>query len=175
MSWHSPTTLTPPLQKTTGCSAQRLPLDVLNGGMTSVSSQASGAQRRLRGACESQTRAAPAYALRVSVLASRRRNGTTRRSSLQVLKGAAASQGRLEKSFILGYAQWADRGVSVAVLSESDSAPPLLKNGSGEDADPPGSRRTAFHGKVIVPHGPGLQPRSGVGEPLLDRFSQESF
>jgi hypothetical protein len=38
--------------------------------------QTSGAQRRLRGACESQTRAAPAYALRVSVLASRRKYGT---------------------------------------------------------------------------------------------------
>ena len=103
------------------CAARAL--DVLNGGMTSVSSQASGAQRRLRGACESQTRAAPAYALRISVLASRRKNGTTRRSSLQVLKSAAASQGRLAKSFILGYAQWADRGVLVAVPSESDSAP----------------------------------------------------
>ena len=32
----------------------------INGGMTSVSSQDSGAQRRPRGACESQTRAAPA-------------------------------------------------------------------------------------------------------------------
>ena len=38
--------------------------------------QTSGAQRRLGGACESQTRAAPAYALRVSVLASRRKYGT---------------------------------------------------------------------------------------------------
>jgi hypothetical protein len=33
---------------------------VQNGGMTAVSSQASGAQRRLRGGCESETRAAPA-------------------------------------------------------------------------------------------------------------------
>jgi hypothetical protein len=50
------------------------------------------------------------------------------------------------KSFILGYAQWADRGVWVAVLSESDSALLSVKNGSGEDADPPSSRRAAFMG-----------------------------
>jgi hypothetical protein len=31
-----------------------------------------------------------------------------------------------------------------------------LKNGSGEDADPPSSRRAAFHGRAIVPHGPNL-------------------
>ena len=56
--------------------------------------QDSGAKRRLRGACEFEraikTKAAPAYALRVSVLASRRKYGTTRRSSLQVSTGAAA-------------------------------------------------------------------------------------
>jgi hypothetical protein len=48
------------------------------------------------------------------------------------------------KIIYLGYAQWADRGGWVAVLSESGSTPPSLKNGSGEDADPPSSRRAAF-------------------------------
>ena len=44
----------------------------------------------------------------------------------------------------------------MTVLSESDSAPPCLKNGSGEDADPPNSRRAAIDGRPIVPHGPSF-------------------
>jgi hypothetical protein len=32
------------------------------------------------------------------------------------------------------------------------SAQLWLKNGSGEDADLPSSRRAAFHGRAIVPH-----------------------
>ena len=72
-----------------------------------MSSQTSGAQRRLRGACEPETGAAPAYALRVSFLASHRKNGTTQPKHRAVPrkhiedgpKSAAASQGRLAKSW----------------------------------------------------------------------------
>jgi hypothetical protein len=58
----------------------------------------------------------------------------------------------LAKLFLLACA--ADRAVWVAVLSESDSASPVVENGSGEDADPPSSRRAAFmlDAMVALPH-----------------------
>ena len=51
----------------------------------------------------------------------------------------------------------AERGVwTEAMLMALKGIPlrPWLKNGSGEDADPPGSRRAAFHGRTIRRHGP---------------------
>jgi len=86
--------------------------------MTAVSSQTSGAQRRLQGACESQTRAAPAYALRASVLASRLKYRTTRRREAASPEKFAKSW--TAKSFYLGHVQLAARVVLLAVPSESD-------------------------------------------------------
>ena len=66
------------------------PPSFANGGMTSVSSQASGAQRRPRVSDKG---------------GSRRKNGTTQRSSLQLSRGAAAPLSRRVPPFLR---QWRD-------------------------------------------------------------------
>ena len=77
----------------------------------------------------------------------------------------AASQGwqnHGKQNHFYWHVKQVDRVGWVSVLSDSDSASPWSKNGSGEDADPPGSRRTAFHGRAIVPHGPSFSREAAL-------------